>query len=391
MCHKRLNRAYLKAGICLSFLLCACAGNAEEDIEISAGPFLQYPTETAITVCWETNRKATSEAGYGSTAEKLTWVSQKDHETFHSITFESLEPAGNYFYRVRSQAGKGETIESETYTFQTAVAADAPFSFIVLSDTQSNPMTVAKLAHMAWSQRPHFTLVTGDLVSDGSKKKLWNNHFFRNMHALNTRVPLIPCLGNHDEDSKYYYKYMALPNPKYHYTFPYGNAEFFIVDSQRSLEPGSEQYQWLDGVLGQSKATWKIVCLHKAAYSSDENDYGDTTKERSGFGDPKLREASALYEKHKVDIVWCGHIHSYERTYPMLQGKPVLDGGVVYMVTGGGGGGLEKAGPWRSPFTAKVYSGHHYCLVNVFGPVLRIESYTDAGLLFDFLELKKPH
>jgi len=62
---------------------------------------------------------------------------------------------------------------------------------------------------------------------------------------------------------------------------------------------------------------------------------------------------------------------------------------VIYMVTGGGGGGLEKAAPWRSPFTAKVYSGHHYCLVNVFGPTLRIESYTAEGSLFDLLELRK--
>ena len=59
------------------------------------------------------------------------------------------------------------------------------------------------------------------------------------------------------------------------------------------------------------------------------------------------------------------------------------------MITGGGGGGLEKAGPWRLPFTAKVYSGHHYCLVLVHGPTLRIEAYNLDNTLFDFVELKK--
>ena len=72
----------------------------------------------------------------------------------------------------------------------------------------------------------------------------------------------------------------------------------------------------------------------------------------------------------------------------MLRTRYIWGAGVRFF-PGGGGGGLEKAAPWRSPFTAKVYSGHHYCLVNVFGPTMRIEAYTPEGSLFDFLELKK--
>ena len=106
-------------------------------------------------------------------------------------------------------------------------------------------------------------------------------------------------------------------------------------------------------------------------------------------GDIRQRAAVTLYEKHGVDIVWSGHIHSYERTYPLLGGKPVLSGGVTYMITGGGGGGLERPGPWRLPFSAKVYSGHHYCLVSVHGPSLRIEAIDLEGRIFDFIELSK--
>lgn len=376
-------------GIALALVFFAFTGACEEDLNIIAGPYLHYPTETTIRVGWETSVPASSEAGYGPAADKLTWVTGQDGETFHTVILEGLEPAGNYFYQVRSKTTGGEQAESQVFTFQTAVAADAPFSFVVLSDTQSNPVNLAKLAEAAWAQRPQFTLITGDLVSKGSDKDLWNNHFFRNIQALGARVPLVPCLGNHDEDAPAYYSYFALPDPEYCYAFSYGNLDIFVVDSQRPLQPGSEQYAWLESALGASKAVWKIVALHKAAYSSDENDYGDTALTRSMFGDLRLHGMSDLCEKQQVDIVWCGHIHSYERTYPMVQGRPVLQGGVTYMITGGGGGGLEKAGPWRSPFTAKVYSGHHYCLVNVFGPVLRIESYTAEGNLFDFVELKK--
>lgn len=376
-------------GTGLVCVCCAFNGYGAEDLAITAGPYLQYPTETSMTVCWETNQAATTEAGWGKTAEPLTWVSGPEREQFHHVRLEGLEPAGHYFYQIRSRADGHSRVESAMYTFQTAVGADAPFSFVVISDTQDNAMAVSKLAESAYSQRPQFTLLPGDFVSFGTKKELWNDHFFRNMQVLNTRVPLIPCLGNHDKDSRYYYEYFAVPAPKYCYSFPYGNMTLFIVDSERSLEPGSEQYQWLDTALGGCTSTWKIVCLHKAAYSSDQNDFGDTAVEQSSFGDVKLRATSALYEQHHVDIVWCGHVHSYERTYPMIQGKPVIEGGVVYMVTGGGGGGLEKAAPWRGPFTAKVYSGHHYCLVNVFGPTLRIEAYSPAGYLFDYVEMRK--
>lgn len=379
------------ASLCLVLFVVSAVFTAygEEELKIIAGPYLHYPTATTMTVGWETNLPATTEGGCGKKAADLAWISGKDGETFHTLVFEGLEPAGNYFYQVRSVTGDGAKAESEMFTFQTAVAADAPFSFIVLSDTQSNPVNVAKQAALAYSQRPHFTLITGDLVSKGPEKALWNNHFFRNMHALATRVPLVPCLGNHDEDTPYYYSYFALPDPEYCYKFSYGNLDVFILDSQRPLTPNSEQYAWLENALAASQATWKIVALHKAAYSSDEDDYGDTLETRTMYGDIRLRGLSGLYEKYGVDISWCGHIHSYERTHPMVQGKPVLEGGVVYMVTGGGGGGLEKAAPWRSPFTAKVYSGHHYCLVNVFGPTLRIEAYTPEGNLFDFVELKK--
>ncbi|MGI6139582.1 MAG: metallophosphoesterase [Candidatus Hydrogenedentales bacterium] len=371
------------------FGLASFSAQGNEKLKIIAGPYLHYPTDTTMTVGWETNIPATTEGGCGAAAAALEWTEGEGGVTFHFIVFTDLEPAENYFYQIRSKAEGAQVVESEIYSFQTAVVGEAPFSFVVLSDTQANPRNVVKLANLAWEQRPHFTLLTGDLVSKGPDKGQWNNHFFRNMKSLLCRVPLVPSLGNHEEDTHYYYDYFALPEPKYYYQLRYGNLELFILDTQRPVAPNSEQYTWLEGALKASTAPWKIVALHRPAYSSDENDYGDTTEVRPNWGDHRIRELTTLYERYGVDIAWCGHIHSYERSYPLIQDKPVQKGGVVYMVTGGGGGGLETAGPWRSPFTAKVYRGHHYCLVNVFGPTMRIEAYTPEGQLFDFLELRK--
>lgn len=360
-----------------------------ETLEIIAGPYMNYPTTNSIYIRWETNLPATSEVGVGVGAANLKWVSGGEGATYHEVKLENLDEGSFYFYKVRSKGLDEALVESETYTFQTAISGDTPFSFAVIGDPQANPEVVAKIAEHIYSQRPQFTLVAGDFVTDGEDRSHWLGHFFPSTHQLNARVPLIPCLGNHEKDAKFYYDYFSLPEPEYYYRIPYGNLEIFVVDSQRPLTRGSEQYVWLDEALGSSTATWKIVCLHKPAYSADENDYGDTLEVRPAGGDILQRFAVELYEKHSVDIVWSGHVHSYERTHPLNAGKPFLGKGVVYMITGGGGGGLEKAGPWRLAQTAKVYSGHHYSMVTIHGPKLRIEAYDLEGRLFDLYEMTK--
>ncbi|HOZ49275.1 MAG TPA: metallophosphoesterase family protein [Candidatus Hydrogenedentes bacterium] len=367
----------------------AGAGTSENELRIIAGPYLQYPTVTSIIVRWETNAPATSEAAWGAKSKELHWVRGNDGSLYHEVTLDNLEPSAHFLYCVRSTNATEETVESELYSFQTAVSGDAPFAFAVLCDMHSKGEVVPKLVEMAWAQRPNFALLVGDLVENGTKKEDWIEHFFPYMHPLSSRVALIPALGNHERDADLYYDYFSLPAPEYDYRFPYGNAEFFMVDSERPLGPGSEQYTWLDTALGSSRATWKIVCLHCPTYSSDRNDYGDTTDRRSYYGDKRVRPAAVLYDKHNVDLVWSGHIHSYERTLPIRNGAPVLKHGTVYMVTGGGGGSLEEAAAWRSPFMAKVFSGHHYCFVSVHGPTLRIESYDLDGRMFDWAELRK--
>ena len=385
-----MTRRPLGAGLLFSVLAAAalCAPTAGA-LEIVVQPYLQYPTQTGITVCWETDQPAASEAAWGVSATRLNWVAATGGGTVHQAAFTGLEADQCYFYQVRSAAADGTKVESAVLTFQTAVGDESPFSFIVMCDTQSNPNELSTLANLAWGQRPHFVMLGGDLVSDGTVKEQWTGHFFANMHPLISRAALIPTLGNHDKDSPYYYEYFALPAPEYCYSFRYGNLEVFLLDSQRFLREGSEQYVWAEGALKASKADWKIVCFHKVPYSSDFDDYGKTDEARTAGGDMGLRRILPMFEKHGVDIVWGGHIHSYERTHPLKGGQPVLKGGILYMVTGGGGGGLEQFAPWRLPFSAKVYSGHHYCLVSVHGPTLRIEARDLQDRIFDQVELTK--
>jgi acid phosphatase type 7 len=233
--------------------------------------------------------------------------------------------------------------------------------------------------------------LAGDLVDAGNAKWQWEKQFFASLQPLISRVPFYPVLGNHEVNTNYYYDYMSLPAPEYFYTFRYGNAQFFMLDTNRDVRPGTEQFQWLEKELAASTARWKICVHHQPPFSSDD-DYGNDWKtpvKRATLGDEKSKPLVELYDKHAVDIVWCGHIHSYERTWLIRGGKPVEKDGTLYMITGGGGGPLERPGPYRPGFQRHVKQGHHFCYVTVHGGEFEIKAYDLEGRLFDQVTLKK--
>ena len=360
-------------------------------------PFLQYGTQQSMVITWETSRPATTTVHWGDHVlgeeENLSLphkIDGDDDALIHAVTLGGLEPGSGYFYQVESVDVEGQVLTSPILTFQSAVEEDVPFAFAVISDTQDNPSVSGQIANMAWGMRPHFVLHPGDLVGTGTNIGDWRDEFFPSMDPLLSRVPIYPVLGNHEQDARHYYDYMQLPDPEYYYDFEYGNTHFFMLDTNRKVHPGSEQFVWLEKELKKSKARWKIVCHHHPAFSSDENDYGDMWKGPSSHGDLRVRELTALYDKYDVDLVWNGHIHSYERTWPLAKGKVVEENGTTYMITGGGGGGLETPGPIRPWFQNNVRRGHHWCYVAVNGGTLEMKAFDLEGRMFDVLTLKKP-
>ncbi|BDS07078.1 hypothetical protein NT6N_21180 [Oceaniferula spumae] len=355
-------------------------------------PYLQYGTTDAMTVMWETNHACQGIVHYGETAECKQQVTIPDAQEIHEIRITGLKPGTQYFYKTvsKSAADSTQDITSKVSTFQTDAGPETPYAFAIISDTQGNPRVSGTFAKMAWEHRPNFLLHPGDLVESGGKKEQWISHFFRSMSPLVSRVPFYSVLGNHEHNSANYYNYVSLPDPEYYYKYSYGNAEFFMLDTNKKCDPKSEQYLWLDKALAASTAKWKFVCHHQPAYSSDENDFGNLWKtNKSTRGSMNSRHLAKLYDQHKVDIVWNGHIHSYERTWPIRAGKPVEKDGPIYMITGGGGGPLETPGPFRTPFSVMVQRGHHYAMVWINGGRFEYKAYDINGRLFDTFTLSK--
>lgn len=362
----------------------------QQNLDFIVKPFLQYGTPTGMSVVWQTNMPATGEIHWGPTIECENVIAAAANAEIFTGRIEGLDANTQYFYRTASKSADGQELQSDPSTFQTAFGPGNPIAFAVISDTQTNPKVAGTIALHAWAQRPHFLLLPGDLVDQGKRDSDWREQFFPSLSPLISRVPLFPVLGNHEQNAKNYFDYMALPDPEYYYTFSYGDAEFFMIDSNRKVDPGSEQYRWLEEKLAGSKAMWKFACHHHPPYSSDENDYGDLWKtNQSTRGDMRVRQLVPLYEKYGVDVVWTGHIHSYERTWPVREERAVSQGGTVYMVTGGGGGNLETPGPYRPFFQNNVHRGHHYVMVHVHGKTLELRSYTLENQLFDTVTIEK--
>ena len=353
-------------------------------------PYLQYATTDSITVMCETNEPGRMTVMYGALGEEAQPAAEQSDAVLHEVKLSGLEPEAGHHYTVVVEGPEGQRLEAPLSTFQTASLPGTPYTFGVIGDTQGNPKVCQRLTDLLWAQRPNFFVIAGDLTDTGTNKSHWVDHFFVGLQPIASRVPFYPVLGNHERNAKFYYDYMSLPDPEFYYSFKYGNAEFFMVDSNQRLDTESEQYKWLAKSLSESDATWKFVTYHHPAFSSDEDDYGDLWKgEKSSWGVERLRHLTELYDKYQVDIVWNGHIHSYERTWPMKQKQVVERGGTVYVVTGGGGGGLETAGPIKPWFQNMVKHGHHYCLVSVNGHHMEFKAYDLEGRLFDVMTIDK--
>lgn len=361
----------------------------------NAGPYLHYATTNSINLLWETNQLATAEVRWGTRIPLSESKKLDDPAYIQELTLEGLQSGTPYYYEVIVTNLAGEEMRSGILTFGTADEGDKPFSFCIIGDTESRPHINHRLGGMIWEERPNFIMHLGD-VTDGGKKPHkfeWNYEYFQGITPVASRIPMFPVPGNGEGDLYWYNRYHRLPEPEAYYSFKYGEAEFFMLNSnaKKELQKGGAQYEWLKQKASASTATWKFVAHHHCPVSSDENDFGNTWKgETSTDGDPRFDDLKALYEELGIDVVFYGHVHAYERSYPLRDGQVDEENGVVYLMSGGGGGHLEDFVPTHNWFSNKVQRGNHYCRVDVYAKTFTFRMYDLEGRLQDFWEIKKP-
>jgi predicted MPP superfamily phosphohydrolase len=185
--------------------------------------------------------------------------------------------------------------------------------------------------------------------------------------------------GNHEfEDKSLVKQYMDYTNlDNQYYSFDYNNAHFISMATEIPYEQGSEQFEFVKHDLMKTKTNssidWIIVYYHQPMYTSKTN--------HEGLED--LRDLyHGLFTEYGVDLVLQGHIHNYQRSYPLVYNSenpsnPIIEQsailsngnneenvyvepeGTIFAIAGTGGRDLHGLDD-QAYFTANQFEDHGF-------------------------------
>ena len=386
----------MKLKICLSglFLLFALLLGAQP-FDFVVKPYLQQLNDSSFRVLWETSLPGKGAVKFGEAELNVLHPNlnqlfkEETSDLFHRVVVTGLKAGGHYFYQAVTFGENGDTLEGAVTPLHIPDYGQMPVSFTVVGDTQGNPRVWGRIAGQMQRERPSFVIHAGDLVQYGPHKDDWTDEFFKPAAELFRFCPLYPTIGNHEMDHGWFYRYLDLPDPEWFYTVKKGDALFIFVNTNKDILPGSEQYSRLQQILAASSETWKMMVHHHPVYTSDEKAYGNSWFQRQHHGDPNHMHLKKLYETYGVDVVLNGHVHLYERTWPIANDRIDFENGVQYISLGGGGGSLDPAVANRNWYMAKTRSSHHFLSVKIAGNRFFAEAIDTSGIIFDSWSIEK--
>ena len=231
-------------------------------------------------------------------------------------------------------------------------------------DLPQEQVAQAMLAYFTTARRFPFVLMLGDNLYDDD----YTGEFLTPYKPLLDRgVTFYAALGNHDRDLEVHFKPFHM-NDRFYYSFDQGNARLVALNSNHPQDP--EQIKFLDNAFSNAGNKWRICFFHHPLYSS-----GQHADESRAVIRPALEGALV---RNRVNVVFSGHEHLYERVAPQQ--------GVRYFVSGGGGRNLYSFR--RSDFDEAGSSQHHFMVVGIDGDHLLFEAITpdqkllDCGILY---------
>ncbi len=349
--------------------------------EIAFGPYLQNMTYRSVTICWAT---LDGESEFTTPDGKIQTIREYKN---HQMKLSRLKEKTVYTYDVLkngSAEGKG--------SFKTFPRGIEPFNFVTLGDTRSRHDIHKTIVDSIMVLKPLFIVNTGDLVSNGDNIHDWEK-FFEVNRDLMRKMPYFPVLGNHENDSKYYYDFFDLPGNERYYQFSVGDALFLILDSEGpdfhtpvyireenreafwenyNLEYFKQEKKWVENILAlHQDAGYIFVFFHKPLISIKKSRLEGAKLRREFWGD--------IFKRYGVQVILNGHDHHYHHAYSE---------GTHYVTTAGGGAGLyETDAP--QPETVIFKKIEHFVSVEVGLETATLKAIDINGEIIDSFTVSK--
>ncbi len=367
-----------------------------------------------------------------------------------------LQPGGGFDYRVLL-AGK----EVFRATGRARKSFAQPYRFALFGDCGEDSPGQRGVAYQVSLLHPDFVFIPGDIVYKRGRVSEYCVKFFPIYNSdtasptagapLLRSVLFLSVAGNHDSqhrdldespDGMAYFlnwlqplngpdaaifhslegaqanrkAFLAAAGKQFpqmaNFSFDYGNSHWTVLDSNPYVNWNDPALrQWIANDLSSAAhAQWRFVAFHHPGFHS-ANKHAEQQQ---------MRVLSPVFEAGKVDVVFSGHVHNYERSYPLrfvpqpvdLGQKKLVPGvwrldrnfdgasktkadGVIYIVDGAGGAHLydpelqEQPNAWKEFTTRYIARVNSFSDVQIDGNRFTLRQISSDGRLLDTFRITK--
>ena len=315
-------------------------------IKILSGPYIQNVTETSCDIFWRTDKPSTAWVELAPDDGTHFYFKERPRTyatdlgravvgTLHHVTLKDLTPGTPYRYRIYSQevlrqqpyhVDYGEMAASDVFRsvppkFTTLSPGKDTVEFLVLNDIHSRNDLLEDLLGNVGKDNTDFVLYNGDMVNFmDNEEDLFSGFIDTSAKRFAAEKPFVMARGNHETRgtiAKDFMRYFPSTTGKPYYSFRYGPCFFIVLDAGEDKPDSDIEYsgtsffddyrkeeaRWLDETLQSDacrEAPFKMVIMHVPLSNA------------TWHGEVHARECFLpLLNQAGIDLMLCGHIHSY--------------------------------------------------------------------------------
>jgi len=281
------------------------------------------PTASSIVQWWTANsggQVSTSSPGANRTYVEGGWVGM-----LHSALMTKLHPATTYTYRVGDLDTNTWSAKNFTFTTLPTMPLSRPLRVVAIADMaydNTSDATVAALTQLVAQNQVDLVLHYGDVSYADGDEQHWDI-FWRKVEPIASAVPYMTTPGNHEFWWNFTsYKHRVwMPTPSMdvtYYALAVGPVFFLMMDSESWIDTANIpawEVAWADSVMATVNRTERpflFAVHHRPLYCTSE-----PSSQCKEMAEVLRSQVEAMYNKNRVDVVLSGHMHNYERTWPI--------------------------------------------------------------------------